>query len=415
MQTETVRFKGADGQTLAGRIDHPAGEGRGWAVFAHCFTCSKQSFAAIRVSRALAERGIGVLRFDFTGLGESDGKFEVTNFSSNVADLVAAAAWMETQGRSASLLAGHSLGGAAVIVAAGQIAQVKAVATINAPSDAEHVIRNFANRIDVIERDGETEVDLGGRPFRITRQFLEDVRSSHVTDALARLRLPMLFLHSPTDNVVGIENATGLFHAAKHPKSFVSLDGADHFLSNRDDSDFAASIISAWANRYMAGPAGDGDLPEQTHDVIVRETGKAGPYQNEVFINGRRYLADEPEDAGGADTGPDPYEWLTAGLGACTSMTLRMYAARKEWPLERVTVRLDHDKRHTDDCKACGPKDRIDVFSREIEVEGPLDEEQVARLGEIADRCPVHRTLESEVRVTSAISSSSGKKSNENA
>ena len=415
MHAETVRFEGADAQTLVGRIDHPVGDVRGWAIFAHCFTCSKQSRAALRVSKGLAERGIGVLRFDFTGLGESDGEFETTNFSSNVADLVAAAGWMESEGCAPSLLVGHSLGGAAVIVAASQIKSIKAAATINAPSDAEHVIHNFADSLADIEAKGQAEVSLGNRPFTITRQFVEDVRASHVTDALRSLRLPLLFLHAPTDNVVGIDNATGLFMAARHPKSFVSLDDADHFLSNPDDAAFAASVIAAWANRYIGGPADDGDLIDQTHDVIVRETGKAGPYQNEVFVNGRRYLADEPEDVGGSDTGPDPYEWVTAGLGACTSMTLRMYAAHKKWPLERVTVRLNHEKSHREDCKTCGPKDKIDVFSRDIEVEGALDDEQVARLKEIAKRCPVHRTLEGELEVRTQISLSSDKKSNENA
>ncbi|RIJ14425.1 OsmC family protein [Henriciella mobilis] len=415
MHSETVRFEGADGQTLVGRIDHPVGDVRGWAIFAHCFTCSKQSRAALRVSKGLAERGIGVLRFDFTGLGESDGDFETTNFSSNVADLVAAAGWMASKGCGPSLLVGHSLGGAAVIVAASQIDSIKAAATINAPSDAEHVIHNFADSLADIEAKGQAEVSLGNRPFTITRQFVEDVRASHVTNALRSLRLPLLFLHAPTDNVVGIDNATGLFMAARHPKSFVSLDDADHFLSNPDDAAFAASVIAAWANRYIDGPANDGDLIDQTHDVIVRETGEAGPYQNEVFINGRRYLADEPEDVGGSDTGPDPYEWVTTGLGACTSMTLRMYAAHKKWPLERVTVRLNHEKSHREDCKTCGPKDKIDVFTRDIEIEGALDEEQVARLKEIANRCPVHRTLEGELEVRTQISLSSGKKSNENA
>lgn len=415
MHSETVRFEGADAQTLVGRMDHPVGDVRGWTIFAHCFTCSKQSRAALRVSKGLAERGIGVLRFDFTGLGESDGEFETTNFSSNVADLVAAAGWMASEGRSPSLLVGHSLGGAAVIVAASRIESITAVATINAPSDAEHVIHNFADSLSEIEAHGQAEVSLGNRPFTITRQFVEDVRASHVTNALRSLRLPLLFLHAPTDNVVGIDNATGLFMAARHPKSFVSLDDADHFLSDPEDAVYAASVIAAWANRYIGGFAGDGDLVDQTHDVIVRETGKAGPYQNEVFINGRRYLADEPEDVGGSDTGPDPYEWLTAGLGACTSMTLRMYAAHKKWPLERVTVRLNHEKSHPEDCKTCGPKDKIDLFTRDIEVEGALDDEQVARLKEIANRCPVHRTLEGELEVRTQISLSSGKKSNENA
>ena len=415
MHTETVRFEGADGQTLAGRIDHPAGDVRGWAIVAHCFTCSKQSHAAVRVAKGLAERGIGVLRFDFTGLGESDGEFSETSFSSNVSDLVSASDWMREQGRAVGLLVGHSLGGAAVVVAARKIESIRAVATLNAPSDADHVIQNFADHVEDIEKEGKAEVDLGGRPFTITRQFVEDVRTSNVTEALRGLRVPILVLHAPTDAVVGIDNATGLFLAARHPKSFISLDKADHFLSKAEDSAFAAGVIAAWAARYLGEGSGDGDLIDQTHDVIIRETGQAGPFQNEVFINGRRYIMDEPTDVGGSDTGPDPYEWLTAGLGGCTSMTLRMYATHKKWPLERVTVRLNHDKRHVDDCETCGPQDKIDVFTREIEIAGDLNDDQVARLSEIADRCPVHRTLEGEVKVRTSIEALPAKKSNENA
>lgn len=404
MHKETVHFQSRDGKDLAGRLDHPVGEVRGWAIFAHCFTCSKQSHASVRVARGLAERGIGVLRFDFTGLGESDGEFEETNFSSNVADLVSAAEWMAGQGHAPGLLVGHSLGGAASVVAAHQIDSVKALATINAPADAEHVIQNFGESLETIEAEGQARVDLAGRPFTITRDFVQDVRGANVTEAAGQLGLPLLVLHAPTDQVVGIDNASELFRAARHPKSFVSLDQTDHVLSRPEDSAFAASMIAAWASRYLDGETGSGDLPSQTHDVIVRETGCAGPFQNEVFINGQRYLADEPEAVGGSGTGPDPYGWLSTALGACTSMTLRMYARHKDWPLERVTVRLNHEKAHAEDCESCGPKDKIDVFDRQITVEGELSEEQVARLLEIADRCPVHRTLESEVRVRSDIS-----------
>ncbi|WP_084398382.1 bifunctional alpha/beta hydrolase/OsmC family protein [Henriciella aquimarina] len=348
-------------------------------------------------------------------LGESDGDFTETSFSSNVADLEAAAAWMKEETRQVGLLVGHSLGGAAVIVAAGRLDGVKAVATINAPSDADHVLRNFADRIDAIEETGQAEVKLGGRPFTITRQFVEDVHASKVTEAVHALDLPLLFLHAPTDNVVGIENASGLFQAARHPKSFISLDDADHFLSDPADSAYAATVISAWASRYLGGVAETGDRIDQTHDVIVRETGEASRFQNEVYIQGRRYLADEPEKMGGSETGPDPYGWVTAGLGACTSMTLRLYADHKKWPLERVTVRLGHEKTHAEDCETCGPDDKVDVFTRAIEVEGALDETQLARLLEIADKCPVHRTLEGEVVVRTEIAHAAGEKSNKNA
>lgn len=398
MHVETVRFPGGKGNELAGRVDHPVGDIRGWAIVAHCFTCSKQSKAAVHVARGLAERGIGVLRFDFTGLGESDGDFASTDFSSNVADLVAAAEWMKAEGRTPGLLVGHSLGGSAVIVAARRLPDLKAVATINAPSDAGHVIQQFADDVDRIERDGVANVKLAGRPFTITREFVEDVRASNVGEAVRALRRPVLFLHAPEDEVVGIENASALFTSALHPKSFVSLDGADHFLRNTLDGEFAASVIAGWASRYLDGDL-MGDRINQTDEVIVRETLEAGPFQNEVFIDGQRHIVDEPEDLGGSGTGPTPDELLSAGLGACTSMTLRMYADKKGWPLHRVTVRLNHQKVHAEDCVECGPRDKIDLFSREVELEGPLNAEQSARLLEIADRCPVHRTLESGARV----------------
>ncbi len=415
MQTETVRFPGANGQELVGRLDHPQGEQRGWGVFAHCFTCSKQSRAAVRVSKGLAERGIGMLRFDFTGLGESDGDFTGTNFSSNVSDLIAATRWMASEDRPVKLLVGHSLGGAAVIVAGAQVKGLEAVATINAPSDAGHVIHNFAEHVAAIEQEGQAEVDLAGRPFTITRQFVEDVRDSKVTDAVRRLRLPTLFLHGPGDNTVGIENASGLFLAARHPKSFISLDDADHFLTAPEDGEYAASLIAAWSSKYLNGPTGDGDRISQTHDVVVRETLKSGPYQNEVFIDGRSFVIDEPESIGGTDTGPDPYALVSAGLAGCTSITLRMYASRKQWPLERVTVRINHAKAHSEDCKSCGPDDKVDVFARLIELEGALNAQQVKRLAEIADRCPVHRTLETEAVVSTQITGSETEKFNENA
>lgn len=402
MQSETVRFKGSTGGELSGRLDHPDGEVRGWAVFAHCFTCSKQSRASIRVSRRLAEHGIGVLRFDFTGLGDSDGDFSETSFSSNVADLVAAAEWMKATSRTPGLMIGHSLGGAAAIVAATRLPGLNAVATINAPGDASHVIDQFADDVDRIETEGRAEVSLAGRPFTITRDFVEDVRGASVTDAASALRLPLLLLHAPGDNVVGIDNATTLFRAAHHPKSFISLDKSDHFLSEDGDTEFAADMIATWAGKYLGTVVSPAPV-EQTHDVIVRETGEAGPFQNEAFIGGKRYILDEPVSMGGSDTGPSPYDMVTAGLGGCTSMTLRMYADRKGWPLERVSVRLNHAKVHAEDCIECGPRDKIDRFTCEINLEGDLDAAQVERLQEIAEKCPVHRTLKSEVEINTEI------------
>lgn len=399
MPSQTVEFSNADGAPLSGVLETPDGGASAWAIFAHCFTCSKKSLAASRVARGLAERGIGVLRFDFTGLGESGGDFSTSGFSSDVADLVAAAEWMASTGRTASLMIGHSLGGAATVVAAKALNDVKAVVTIGAPSDAGHIVEQFKESVPEIESDGRAQVNLGGRPFTLSRTFLEEVRKTTVIDAVKDLRKPFLILHAPGDDVVGIDNATDLFVAAKHPKSFVSLDSADHLLTGKNDAAFVIDVISGWSGQYTGTMGQAQETEPQSNKVIVRETGANGPYQNEVLIGGRKFFADEPASYGGADTGPDPYAWVIAGLGACTSITMRMYANRKKWPVERVTIRLEHDKRHADDCVDCGPGDRIDVFTRYIEIEGDLDEEQRARMLEIADRCPVHRTLENGAKV----------------
>lgn len=395
--TRRVDFDGHDGNTLAARLDLPQFKPRAYALFAHCFSCSKDIHAARRIAEQLVEHGIGVLRFDFTGLGSSEGDFANTNFTTNVQDLVAAAGWMEANHGAVDLLVGHSLGGAAVVVAAGQIDSVKAVATIGAPSDADHVIQNFGSKLDQIEAEGEAEVDLGGRPFRIRKQFVEDVRGANVRDAAAELRRPLLVVHSPVDEIVGIENATGLFVSAKHPKSFLSLDQADHLMRREADAQRAGNMIAAWAEPYIF-ETGREQPPQEargSRDVVVAETG-GGTYENSVVIGEHFSISDEPIEVGGGGKGPDPYEYVSAGLGACTSMTLRMYASRKKWPLEHVTVAISHTKDYTDDCEHCIQEDgrKIDIFTREITIKGDLDSEQRQRLLEIADRCPVHRTLE---------------------
>ena len=400
MASQKVSFENANGERLAGVLEVPEGVIRAWALFAHCFSCSKNGLAASRVARALAASGIGTLRFDFAGLGQSQGDFGAAGFSGDVDDIVEAANWMASQGHPLQLLVGHSLGGAAVIVAAERLPDVKAVATLGAPSDADHVIAQFSEHVPTIESKGAANVNLAGRPFMLKKSFIDDVKAARVRDAAGRLKRPLLILHSPIDEIVGIDNATNLFVAAKHPKNFISLDDADHLLTDTKDALAAADMIGAWAGKYLSDAENEtGSSPAQSNDVIVRETGENGPFQNEVFVNGRRYLADEPVRVGGSGSGPDPYEWLSAGLGACTAMTLRMYANRKKWPLDRVTVRLDHEKRHAEDCTDCEPGDKIDVFTRGILIEGDLDETQRARLIEIADRCPVHRTLEAEAVV----------------
>ena len=399
-----ITFPGAEGQALAARLDMPAFPPRATALFAHCFSCSKDILAAQRIAQTLVEHGIAVLRFDFTGLGHSEGDFANTNFSTNIQDLVAAADWLKDTHGGPDLLIGHSLGGAAVVVAATQIAQVKAVATIGAPSDADHVIHQFGAHLDTIEQTGVAEVSLAGRPFTIKKQFVDDVRSQRVRDAAGALKRPLLVLHAPTDQVVGIDNATGLFVAARHPKSFISLDTADHLLSRKADAVYAGGAISAWAGRYIFS---DGEeMPDRQarapRDVLVQETGR-GTYENAVMIGDHHYIADEPKDVGGGGRGPDPYEWVSAGLAACTSMTVRMYANRKGWPLTDVAVRVTHEKDYADDCEHCEEGRKVDIFDRQLTLDGDLDDTQRARLLEIADRCPVHRTLHEPVHVRTAL------------
>jgi uncharacterized OsmC-like protein/alpha/beta superfamily hydrolase len=401
MRAERFDFPNTAGQTLAALLERPAGEPAAFALFAHCFTCGKDNLAAKRIAEALAERGIAVLRFDFTGLGASEGEFANTNFSSNVADLVAAADHLRRTQRAPALLIGHSLGGAAVLAAAARIPEARAVATIAAPSDPGHVAGLFKeDDIADIRTQGEREVVLSGRPFRIRREFLDDVAEQHLLPHVADLRKALLVLHSPTDDTVGIDNATRIFLAAKHPKSFVSLADADHLLSRRRDAIYAAHVIAAWAERYVeTANAKEQTMNEDQRSVVVTET-REGKFQQSVTIGPHHFLADEPVAAGGLDTGPSPYEWLIAGLGACTAMTLRLYAAQKKLPLERVTVTLRHAKIHAEDCATCETKEgMLDRIERTIMLEGPLDAAQRARLLEIADRCPVHRTLTSEIDI----------------
>uniref|UniRef100_UPI003BA8F64D bifunctional alpha/beta hydrolase/OsmC family protein n=1 Tax=Stappia sp. TaxID=1870903 RepID=UPI003BA8F64D len=396
-QPVRLNFKGHDGAELAARLDVPAGEVRAYALFAHCFTCSKDVTAARRLAEALTGAGIAVLRFDFTGLGGSGGDFASTNFSSNIADLVKAADFLRAHYEAPRILIGHSLGGAAVLAAAHDVPEAVAVATIGAPADAEHVVRNFGADLDTIREDGRARVTLAGREFTIERQFLDDVEGHTLSDRIGHLKKALLVLHAPRDEVVGIDNATRLFVAARHPKSFVSLDNADHLLSDPRDAAYAAQVIAAWAGRYLdeARPR----EPDVVEDgVTVTETG-LGSFQAMVRSGAHRFLADEPESVGGLDSGPSPYDLLSAALGACTVMTLRMYADRKDIDAPRFSVTVTHGKVHARDCEECSKErkengGRIDRFERVVTIEGDVDEATRARLLEIADKCPVHRTLE---------------------
>jgi putative redox protein len=402
MPTERFQFEGSEGQQLAAALDTPEGPAHAYALFAHCFTCGKDVLAAKRIAVALAAKGIAVLRFDFTGLGSSEGDFANSTFSSNAADLVRAADHLRKTHQAPALLIGHSLGGAAVLAAAHQIPEATAAVTIGAPSDPAHVTGMFTDSIETIRKDGKAQVSLAGRPFTIKREFLDDVAESGLMEHIASLHKALLVMHAPTDDTVGIDNATRIFVTAKHPKSFVSLAGADHLLSNRQDSAYVADVIAAWASRYLETKVSDDAVDDTApRQVVVRET-RNSKFQQTVTVGPHQLLADEPTTSGGDDTGLAPYDFLLAGLGACTSMTMRLYADRKSLPLERTTVTLRHSKIHAQDCAECETKDgMLDQIERVIGMEGPLDAAQRAKLMEIADKCPVHRTLTSEVRILS--------------
>ena len=393
MPTERFTFTGHSGDELAARLDLPDGPHLATAVFAHCFTCGKDIPAARRISARLAQLGIAVLRFDFTGLGHSKGEFSNTTFSSNIADLRAAAAALTDRRMAPSMLIGHSLGGAAVLKAAKKMEGIKAVATLGAPFDPGHVVHNFEAAIPEIEAKGVAEVKLGGRPLNIGKQFIEDVRQEVLTNSIKKMKAALLVMHAPKDDIVSIDNAAEIFLAAKHPKSFVTLDGADHLITRAEDAEYAANVIATWAKRYLdlSPPAPPPSIPEGI--LRVSEADAAGFLQDITDGSGHHLLADEPMTYGGTDKGLSPYGLVSAGLGACTSMTIRMYARRKGWPLEHVSVDISHNKVHAQDAET-GSGEKIDTFRRVISFIGDLDEAQTARLMEIADKCPVHRTLE---------------------
>ena len=399
MRSEKLMIPNADGQQLAARLDLPVdGKPIAYALFAHCFTCSKNLRAVTNISRALTQEGFAVLRFDFTGLGESEGDFADTNFSSNVADLVKAADYLGEHYGGPQLLIGHSLGGAAVLQAAGQIPACEAVVTVGAPANPVHVKHNFQGALATIEEDGEATVQLAGRPFKIKKQFLDDLEEQKMQETIRNLKRALLVMHAPRDNTVGIENAAEIFTAAKHPKTFVSLDQADHLLTDQADSLYVGNMIAAWVQRYIARPEEAENQLEGREDRVVVRTEQG--YTSQVLAGGHGLLLDEPLAVGGNNLGPTPYDYLLAGLGGCTGITLRMYADRKGWPLDAVEIHLGHDKIHAEDCANCeSTEGKIDQITREIKLEGDLSTEQRTRLMEIAEKCPVHRTLHNEINV----------------
>ena len=400
MPFEKVRFENADGDTLAARLDLPDGETPcAFALFAHCFTCSKDLRAVGAISRALNRHGIAVLRFDFTGLGESEGDFADTNFSSNVDDLVVAADYLAEHYDAPRILVGHSLGGAAVLQAAHRLDAVQAVSTIGAPYDPEHVTQHLEDSVEEIRAQGEARVTLAGRTFTIRKQFLDDLAATKMEETIRTLDRALLVFHSPVDRTVGVGNAAKIFQAAKHPKSFISLDDADHLLTTRSDAEYLGVVLGAWAEKYVDRSASEADVFEEG---VRTQTGDS--YRTTIQAGPHSLVSDEPEDVGGDDAGPTPYDLLLSALGSCTGMTLRMYAERKEWPLDETIVRLSHGKIHAADCENCDTDEgKVDRIEREIEVRGDLSEDQRARLLEIANKCPVHRTLHNEVSVRSSL------------
>lgn len=402
MAVQNLTFENATGTLLSGKLELPADRHpHNYALFAHCFTCNKNLLAVKNISRALVNQGFGVLRFDFTGLGESDGDFADTNFSGNVEDLVAAASFLEKEFAAPSLIIGHSLGGAASIFAAHEIPSIQAVVTVGAPSNPVHVKHLLQSGIEEIEASGKAVVQLAGRDFTIKKQFLDDLETKSLPEIAKALRKPLLIMHSPQDDTVGIQNAEQIYVAAHHPKSFVSLDGADHLLTRKEDSIYVGEVISGWAKRYLNIEDRFSKSLRSKHQVVA-SLDQEDMFTTQLKLGNHFIMADEPTDFGGQNFGPSPYELVSAGLAACTAMTMQMYARRKQWPLENVEVHVSYGKEHAIDCEHCEESNsKIDTFNREIKIVGELDSAQRQKLMQIADKCPVHRTLHNETQVIS--------------
>lgn len=402
MNIQKVKFNNAEGQQLVGRLELPINQHpHNYAIFAHCFTCNKNLSAVKNISRELTANGFGVLRFDFTGLGESEGDFENTNFSGNVEDLIHASNYLKENYTAPSLLIGHSLGGAAIIFAASKIESVKAVATIGAPSNPKHVEHLIHSNVEEIKATGKANVNIGGRPFTIKKQFLDDIETKSLPDVAKNLRKALLVMHSPQDTTVGIENAEEIYVAARHPKSFVTLDGADHLLMKKEDSVYVGSVISTWAKRYISIPIKE--TIKTTHQAVASLDAEDG-FSTQMTVGSHTMMADEPVSYGGNDFGPSPYEFVSAGLSACTAMTVQMYVKRKGWDLQNIEVHTSHTKVAKQIVENGEQKEiKVDTFNREIKLKGNLDDKQIQRMLQIADKCPVHKTLHSAIEVVTTL------------
>jgi len=397
-----VNFKNRHDIKLSGVLHLPkTGEIKAYALFAHCFTCTKNIMAAVNIAQAMAVQGVAVLRFDFTGLGASEGEFADTHFSSNLDDLEDAALFLKNEYHAPALLVGHSLGGTAVLAVSQRIKSAKAVVTIGSPANADHILHLFQNDMDSIKQNGEAVVKLAGRPFTVKQSFIDDVKDQKVKDNLSHLKKALLVMHSPIDEIVSVDQAGEIFMHAKHPKSYISLDNADHLLSKSIHSIQAGTLLTQWALQYLPDPIEAFDFPEGNKNNVVARIGAGKGFTTTINAQGHHQLADEPLDVGGSELGPTPYAYISSGLAACTVMTLKMFAARNNWKLDSVTVNVTHNKQHAQECENCeAPTSKIDHFERELIIEGVLTDEQKEVLLKIADRCPVHKTLHGDVKVS---------------
>lgn len=392
------------GEKLAAHLVIPADEQiNNIAIFAHCFTCSSSLFVVKNISNELIEKGISVLNFDFTGLGHSEGDFSETNFSNNISDLEDVNSFLTETYIAPTILIGHSLGGAAAIIAASQLENIKAVVSIAAPSYVKHITRHFQNFDEIIKEKGHAMLSIGGRPFTIRKQFIDDLEKHNLEEVVKGLRKPIMIMHSPQDNIVDIENAGRLYNNAFHPKSFISLDGADHLVRNKKDAAYIANVIASWVERYVPIAANgtneaimlknvDGEQVLVYHETSV-------PYTNHIYTKTQHILGDEPIDFGGNDLGLSPYELLIAAIGSCTTLTLKLYAKRKEWDLREVYVYLSYAKKHAEEIENREPEamGKLDFIRKKLKLVGNLSEEQIIKLKEIASKCPVHKTVAGKV------------------